>query len=786
MNITKAILLPVLCGLLFIQPAAAVQMKDVPHPFLLWTREDITSMRGRMKSDPAFQKQIETYMVLEARSPKAGGNPDLLALFKYVVLEDKAAGEGQKRALLKFINFKMPEAGGGDPEARNSRWREDHTLTALRYDLLYDELTEAERKGIEDSAQALAVWCQKNPGPWTIGDPGLKQGSRTGWLPNMQWPTMIGAHVLAVATKNQAQIEALAKVTGGWQWYFDDYVADGRFYMEEFAKYYSNIGSMILWCNGLERLGLNQFGWGFTGKGGATMRRFLSCLPDAGLPQVARPDAPGYFDVPTVWMGDAGREWIARGAMPDWSQNRMNGAIAKMRQPLWWEASTRRFPEDNLGFFLTKTLLPEEPKYLPSPYFMLKPIAPADVKPPAAKSSVNFERGFALLRAEEGPGYWESPKPAVALQFGMYYVHYVHDCFSILDFVAHNRFIYDKIGRSGTSYAGGDSWRDHGRGQASGIVVDDLRAEPVDKGEEGCKNHRIRQALEGPARFVAARAAGIFPDVDLERAMILCPEYLLDATWLSSPRSRVFDWHVLSAGFLPDDELKEWVPLEEFSKQPNVRPLDKPAQFMTGTRGRDVRGEPWTTTILLPPGTAAPNGAEVIGVKLHMLGQPGTLLVMGNPPQPPPPPLKEGAVTPAPSGPLGTKVLATREGPATCFTAVHEPLKGGSGGARIASVKSLSKSIDVVALSIEGKPGSGINDRLLMRLADAAGKAESISADGETIGALNSAWVRIHKDHVEAWGDLTELQLRTKIRQLKMNGKDVSVPAEGDLFVWKK
>jgi hypothetical protein len=75
MNITKAILLPVLCGLLFIQPAAAVQMKDVPHPFLLWTREDITSMRGRMKSDPAFQKQIETYMVLEARSPKAGGRP---------------------------------------------------------------------------------------------------------------------------------------------------------------------------------------------------------------------------------------------------------------------------------------------------------------------------------------------------------------------------------------------------------------------------------------------------------------------------------------------------------------------------------------------------------------------------------------------------------------------------------------------------------------------------------------------------------------------------------------
>ncbi|MEI6337034.1 MAG: hypothetical protein WCQ57_00440 [Verrucomicrobiota bacterium] len=262
----KSSLLPALCALLFLLPASASDMKDVPHPFLIWTKADITEMRSRMKSDPEFQKQIENYMALEARPPKAGGNPDLLALFKYAVLEDKAAGEGQKKALLKFIDLKMPEAGGDNPEARNGRWREDHTLTAIRYDLLYDDLTEAERKGIEASAEALAVWCQNNPGPWTIGDPGLKPGVRTGWLPNMQWPTMIGAHVLAVATKNKTQIETLAKMTGGWQWYFDNYIADGRFYMEEFAKYYSNIGAMILWCNGLERLGLNQFGWGFTGK----------------------------------------------------------------------------------------------------------------------------------------------------------------------------------------------------------------------------------------------------------------------------------------------------------------------------------------------------------------------------------------------------------------------------------------------------------------------------------------------------------------------------------------
>jgi len=268
--------------------------------------------------------------------------------------------------------------------------------------------------------------------------------------------------------------------------------------------------------------------------------------------------------------------------------------------------------------------------------------------------------------------------------------------------------------------------------------------------------------------------------------MILCPEYLLDSTWLNSPKPRVYDWHVQSAGFLPDGELKDWVPLEQFSKKPAVRALDKQAQLMTDTRGRDVGGEKWTATILLQPGSSDPSGAETIGVKLHMLGQSGTLLVLGNPPQPPPPPPAKDGTVAAPTGPLGTKVLATREAASTCFTAIHEPLKGGYGGAKIASVKSWSNSTDIVALAIEGKPGSGINDRLVMRLGDAAGKTENISADGESIGALNSAWVRISDGLVEAWGDLTELRLKTKAEKLKVNGEETTAGREGNLLVWKR
>jgi hypothetical protein len=754
--------------------ARAGEMKDTAHPFLLWTKADITELRRLAKSDPDMQKQIARTQEMDATAKK-GGNASMFNLFKYAVLEDKAAGLAEKKALLGFINFKMPVNTAGDPNTGNARWREDHTLTALRYDILYDELTPEERKGIEDSAKTLVDFCVTTPGPWD-------KDFRTGWLPNMQWPTMIGAHVMAVATKQRPLIDAIAQCKGGWQWYLDNYIADGHLYMEEYAKYYSNIGGMILWCNGVERLGLNELGWGYTGKGGATMRRFLSCLPDAALPQIARPGVPGAFDVPVIWMGDAGREYVARDQMPNWNSARMNGAIPKMRQPLWWEASNQKFSEDNLAYFLTYMPNPGTGPYLPTPYFMQRPMDPGKIKPPAAKSSVNFERGYALLRAEEGPGYWTSPKPAVALQFGMYYVHYVHDCYSLLDFVAHNRLLYDKIGRTGTNYAGGDDWRDHGRGQASAVVVDDLQAKPVDSGEAGCKNQRIRQALAGPAKFAAGRAAGVFPDVDLERAVLLCPEYLVDATWLNSPKPRVYDWHVQSSGFLPSGDLKAWTPLAELAKPAAGRTLETQARFLTDVRAQNVGAADWTATILLQPAGADPATADTIGVKVHMLGQDGTYLVTGAPPVPPD---TTGKAVPQQTA-LGTKVLATRSGASTCFTAIHEPLKGGTAGARITSVKNWSQSLDVVAVAIQGQPGSGINDRVLIRLADAVGKAESISGEGETLGALNSAWVRIHADQVEAWGDLTELRVKTQTDKFMLNGVVVPATRAGGLLTWKK
>lgn len=194
---------------------------------------------------------------------------------------------------------------------------------------------------------------------------------------------------------------------------------------------------------------------------------------------------------------------------------------------------------------------PGEALYLPTLYFGLEPLDPGKVEPPAAPSIVTRERGFALLRADESPAYWESGAPAVALQFAMYYVHYVHDCFAILNFNALNRPIYERMRSVQKGYADGDPWRDHVRGKASGVIVDGLQPKPVDSGEKGTANERVRDHLAPVTKFVAVHASGVYPEVEQERALVLTREHLFALFWLRSERPRDYEWHVMSAGTLP-------------------------------------------------------------------------------------------------------------------------------------------------------------------------------------------------------------------------------------------
>ena len=353
-------------------------MKDTAHPFILWTRDEAEAIRKRIASE-AWAKAEYDRMLAGMR----GGGETFVDLFKYQVMKDEKAGQAQLEYLLSFIGAKVDER----------RWS-DHYLTALRFDVLFDRLTPAQYQGLADTFRKHIQYQLDNPFPNT----------RTSWLPNMQWPRMISAHLMAVALQDEDLIRRLWGGVNGFKWYLDEYVADGGLYFEEFGKIHSLVGEMLLYCRGLERLGLDELGFGYTGIGKATMRSYVEGLLWLGYPRVDIPGGLPHY--PRVSMGDAKggydamrapalqgmfQQSIVIGHLPDgtggWNDffaANMNGRdhrdakVEKLQLPQWFEIIVARYPDSPCRYFLAQMRRPGQDKYYPTLFWGLGPIGPKE------------------------------------------------------------------------------------------------------------------------------------------------------------------------------------------------------------------------------------------------------------------------------------------------------------------------------------------------------------------------------------------------------------------------
>ena len=592
------------------------------HPFIVWTKDEAAAIRKRIESEPWAKAKYE--QMLKER----GLGQTFRNLFRYTVMGDESVVAGEKKYLLKLVgknprNF-VGDSGGGR--------HYDQYLDVLRYDALYDRLSEAERRALEDT---FHVFINHHLHEETL------TFTRTSWLPNMQWPRPMTAHLMALALCDEKLIREVFNSKGGWKYYFDDYLADGQFYCEEFGKQYSMIGEMLLWCRGLERLGLGELGYGYTGKGGATMRRYLESIVNLGYPRVDLPGGRAHY--PKVTMGDARgsrlegappyvfQHAIVEGVLPNWrggesfwiaanmnGRDHENTKVDKMLTPHWFEIAQARWPDAHCDYFLAQMRKPGEDRYVPTLYWGLSPIEPGKTRPPAALSHIARERGFVMLRAEEDPErYWNGQAPAVALQLATYYVHYTHDAFSLLGFYAFNRPIY--LNRQiSNGYAGGCPWTDSTRGHC-GVLVDSMQWATDEANPKRDHPHwpnpigevPTRSGFDGLVKFVAARATPVggevsldnrqplgqstlslqnrqnepevFPGVDMSRALFLTREYLLDIYQLASRTPHLYQWHVhalgqakIDAAWKPTDELKD--KLYDLSNRQVAKRLEDPIE----------------------------------------------------------------------------------------------------------------------------------------------------------------------------------------------------------------
>jgi len=832
-----AAILPVPAG------SARAAMKDTPHPYILWTPAEAAAIRRQVETQP-WAKETLDRMATDTRWDK--GKP-LANLFRYAVLGDEQAGEVERDYLLSFIGAKM-DRHSADGHSLGKHY--DNYIHALRYDVLYESLTPKQRKDIESTFRRFIQYELDHP----------YVNTRISLLPNMQLPRLCAAQLMSVALKDEKLIRRLWEAPSAFRWFMGDYVSDGCFYNEEFTKMQSIIGEMLLYCRGLERLGLDDLGYGFVGEGGGSMRRYVESYLKLGYP---RSDIPGGMPrYERIAMGDArgttmgvfqhanvtgalrqlpsaedssGKKGESRMDLQLFFAANMNGRdhrntkTVKLGMPMWFEILQARYPDAPFAYFLAQMRDPEQDKYYPSLLWGLDPIDPKRVQPPAAASYVAPERGFAMLRADESPAYWESAAPAVCQQFATLYVHYTSDCFSLLGYHAFNRPIY--FNRTISAGYNGGPWDFSVRGHC-GVVVDGLQAQPI--GEVPTR-HRFTPLV----KFVSARAkladpgkpykgqgevrssdqpqmaaTEIYPNIELSRALMLTHEYLFDVCAVADKtgQPRQYHWLVHAPGVLADrnawqkstelqNTLMNVSPADlpkndgrDFARQyripadPKTLPAERSWIRISNERKIDAGSKPLSITVqqscILPDVKQSVLDKawydRKIGVRVRMLGEEGTTAFAFDTPTHYP----SGTPRAPRSGQErrrpetgGVSLAVARNGPATLFVALHEPFVGGE--AKIEQFRRIQQTPDAVAAAIVGQ---GLHDRVMLRWTTGE-EPVTLAGDGESFAFADFAFVRIQKNTVEVIGDLSAMTLKVSGRpKLVINGKEQPATVSGGLM----
>ena len=360
-----------------------------------------------------------------------------------------------------------------------------------------------------------------------------------------------------------------------------------------------------------------------------------------------------------------------------------------------------------------------------------------------------------MLRADESPSYWESPAPAVAMRLATNYAHNVIDCFSLTGFYAFNRPIY--LNRQVTpGYA-----QDWSRSIQShcGVTVDG--AEP-----KFTSATTTRQAFTKPVKFVAACSDKVFDGVDLTRCLMLTKEYCLDVTRLAGNKEHSYYWLIHALGQV--QKANGW----KDSKLPkDLSPLKDVRAYKAGNKQ-------WSVTCEQRCALDDPSKAKLskkwyerrIGVRLQMLGGDNTtaytaqtpLIVRRSRDEKGERQYKE---TPSEVGGV------EREAAGTTFVALHEPFEGGK--SNIYDFRTIEQTDGGVAVAIEGKYDTGIDDRLMVRLGDNYEEPLTLADDRESFTFADWAYLRIGRNKVEVQGDMRAMRLPIGGQpKLVVNGKN--------------
>jgi hypothetical protein len=386
---------------------------------------------------------------------------------------------------------------------------------------------------------------------------------------------------------------------------------------------------------------------------------------------------------------------------------------------------------------------------------------PEKLAPPVAPGGVYPGQGVAVLRSDESGKYWTGGGTAVVLRLGAEIGHGHKDYFHLL-LHSKGRLLYPDL-QLVTYEPTYLSWT------REGIAHNTLL---VDKQSPRPSPCTMRQDFSPEAKFVAVTGRP-FENVTQTRALFLTPDYLADVFRAedSTGTPRTFDWVVHGLGRLYPGNPAAY-------KQ--TTSLLSGYWWVENERGRTTAAT-WQADWVQRAGGVQPGlqafGKEwfgqTAGVRLTMLGAPGTEVYTGDGPMTDGPPYAKLDGNPEGSSPL---VLARRQTAATTFAAVHEPYDTRP---QVREIRRLAETDTAVGMAVDAETFS---DRVLVAFGD--GEQTLKSAD-ESFTFRDHAYLRIAGGRITARGSITSFRVKAKgITTIVLDGKEVTAKRDGDFVLF--
>lgn len=765
--------------------APALASAQVKHPNLLLNRQEIADMKAKIDRYP-WARQVFERIKADAEADAVNPHHNLPtrvapAMMYALTGEEKYAKRAREHVVGNLKNY---------VEGKNYHWSRG-VLEAIIFDLVYDTFSEQQRRDIEDTFRKIGrvqielaesgyqTWNMKWVEHWNVAMMGYITGDKQ--LINYGLNDPGGG-----LTSGKVYCAYDPKKYGGFYQVIERHLKEGTWHEPPeylFNAIYYPFLTLALAAKHYD--GTDLYLW--RAPNGNSLSQLLPRTIDLTFPAEETGVPGGTFRIANY--GDGGttawRDWFLvnspwqipaaepPASAPRNTPTRLADEIYTIQGMM--EVANHLDPRPVYAWFLSQPAGRDRMFCnsggaflgLSRPALAYGQALNAPATPPPAPSSLLPNAGLAMLRADESPGYWRGRGLACFFIMGEneFRSHRHCDDYQIV-LHGHGRLLYPDLNTWNYEDDKTLGWT-HRSIAHNTLVVDGASNVPA--------RYTQRHDFSPEVKFVAAQgepfekqggigSSAVGPQtwpkkVVLSRALFLTKEYLADFFWATSPTEHVYDWALHGFGrlqydkqrFQPSQDLAPYKWIKDVSKQTTAGPWSVEwvqqgagvEKGMPSSRHTDA----WFTT--------------QVGVKMWMLGSPGTSAYVGDGPLLYSDMEKRMAERPQdPEGRLAM-VVARRQTPNALYAALHEPVLLCDKGKpvqqpRIRGFELVAQTADAIAVKIGGPDyvdyvmaafGNPVDEKREVAVAN--------PASGERFVFRSFAYVRCQGNAIAARGKLT-------------------------------